>query len=112
MPAPLPEVQVGWMSWREVSRQAAKTAVDALTVDPLEAARRMLGGGVSSGGVAKETTEVNGCSRGDGSVRKGGAPDAVKERRRRSPVSQTREAASGTTEQPASVTEQPAGEGS
>lgn len=38
------EAQLGWMSWREVNGHGSRTAVDALTVDPMETARRLLGG--------------------------------------------------------------------
>lgn len=41
------EAQAGWTSWREVNGEATRTAVEAITVDPLETARRLLGGSQS-----------------------------------------------------------------
>jgi len=40
----LPDPVVGWMSWRDVNRAATAVAVDAMTLDPMAAARRLLGG--------------------------------------------------------------------
>ncbi|MDQ1288994.1 MAG: chromosome partitioning protein [Actinomycetota bacterium] len=38
------EAQVGWRSWRDVNAHATRTAVDAFAFDPLQLARRLLGG--------------------------------------------------------------------
>jgi len=44
----LPDPVVGWTSWRDVNRAATAVAVDAMTLDPMAAARRLLGGSVET----------------------------------------------------------------
>jgi chromosome partitioning protein len=45
---------MGWTSWRDVSADATDAALAAMMVDPLDAARRLLGGG-STPQVSRET---------------------------------------------------------
>jgi chromosome partitioning protein len=50
------EATTGWTSWREVNANATDAALSAMMIDPLDAARRLLGGGAASPSVSRETS--------------------------------------------------------